>query len=316
MSSLAPTTRNKYNSHCITYSHFCRLVNLPTLPLSQDTLILFATYLCPNHSHKNISAHISAVKFMSDCEGYDPNLTPFTRLYRVIRGIKRTQGTQFKRPPRIPITPQVLTQLGHNLWNSSIIFQDKIMLWAAMLSAFHGFLRVSEYTASHVRKFDPLTTLCLSDVATDTTSVSLHIKASKTDPFRQGATIHIFQNNSHLCPFQALNCYLSYRPPGSGPLFKWHDGRFLTRQHLASVLARIKPTHIGSMSSHSFRIGAATTAAAAGFPRWLIQALGRWTSDCYRDYIRIPHQTLHNVSTSLVQYYPNPSSPFDPDNVP
>jgi len=34
-------------------------------------------------------------------------------------------------------------------------------------------------------------------------------------------------------------------------------------------------------SSHSFEIGAASTAAAAGIPDWKIQALGRWSSDCY-----------------------------------
>ena len=65
----------------------------------------------------------------------------------------------------------------------------------------------------------------------------------------------------------------------------------------------------------AFRIGAATTAAAAGFPRWLIQALGRWTSNCYREYIRIPPQTLQDVSTSLAKIYPNPQVPFDPDHV-
>ena len=316
MNSLAPSTRTKYRANFMTYIAFCKTINFIPLPISQNTLTLFATYLCPTHSYKNINAHIAAVKYFSEVHGYDPDMTPYSRLYRILRGIKRTQGARFKRPPRIPITPPLLTQLGHNLWNSSTHFQDKTMLWAAMLTAFHGFLRVSEYTASHVGSYDPQVTLCYTDVSiTSPTSIMLHIKASKTDPFRVGTNIHLHRNNSPLCPVRALLYYLNIHPVKSGPLFTWHDARYLTRSGLASVLNRIKPQHVLSMSSHSFRIGAATTAASAGYPRWLIQALGRWTSNCYRDYIRIPQNTLQNVSISLSTTNINSSPPFDPDHI-
>ena len=190
------------------------------------------------------------------------------------------------------------------------------MLWAAMLTAFHGFLRVSEYTASHIKKYNPLTSLCFEDITIlPHGAISVYIKASKTDPFRQGTVIHLYQNNSPLCPVLALKKFLPFHATRSGPLFTWKDGRYLTRSGLASILAKIKPQHISSMTSHSFRIGAATTAAAAGYPRWLIQALGRWSSNCYRDYIRIPHNTLQNVSISLAKNHHTPSLPFDPDHI-
>ena len=314
--SLAPSTRAKYNSHFKAYASFCELVKLPVMPISQQTLILFATFLCPSHSHKDICAHIAAVKFTAEALGYDPEPSKHKRLYRVIRGIKRTQGKKFNRPPRIPITPALLTALGHTLWNSSVNFNDKVMLWAAMLTAFHAFLRVSEYTSKKVREYDPETTLCFHDITVNSNlSISIHIKASKTDPFRQGTTLHLFRNNSPLCPVQALLDYLASRPPARGPLFLWQDGRYLTRSTFATVLKKIKPPHITSMSSHSFRIGAATTAAAAGFPKWLIQSLGRWSSDCFRKYIRIPLQTLHAVSQKLCIQTSVPPTPFDPDNI-
>lgn len=45
-------------------------------------------------------------------------------------------------------------------------------------------------------------------------------------------------------------------------------------------------------ASHSFRIGAATTAAAARIPVWMIKSLGHWTSNAYLSYIhRSPRLT-------------------------
>ena len=50
---------------------------------------------------------------------------------------------------------------------------------------------------------------------------------------------------------------------------------------------------LGPGSLHTFRVGAATLAAAAGLPYHLIQTLGRWTSQAYRRWIHTaPHPFL------------------------
>ena len=51
--------------------------------------------------------------------------------------------------------------------------------------------------------------------------------------------------------------------------------------------------------THNFRIEAATTAAKAGLPPWLIKVLGRWSSDCYKRYIRTPKCTILEVPRLL-----------------
>ena len=59
--------------------------------------------------------------------------------------------------------------------------------------------------------------------------------------------------------------------------------------HLAKVDA-------SAYSGHSFRIGAATAAAAAGVPAHFIKMLGRWESEAYQLYVRTPRESLASIS--------------------
>ena len=73
-----------------------------------------------------------------------------------------------------------------------------------------------------------------------------------------------------------------------GPLFPFQSRRLLTRSAVVNLLrdaTRQAGLTYNSLKGHSFRIGAASTAAAAGLPDWLIKVLGRWSSDCYQLYI-------------------------------
>ena len=51
--------------------------------------------------------------------------------------------------------------------------------------------------------------------------------------------------------------------------------------------------------SNSFWIGAATAAAEAGIPAWLIKTTGRWSSEAYLVYIRTPLATRLSVAERL-----------------
>ena len=134
---------------------------------------------------------------------------------------------------------------------------------------------------------------------------------SKTDPFRRGVSIFLGKTDSDLCPVAALLSYLAKRGLAPGPLFRFDEGHPLTRLALVSevraalTVAGIDPA---PYSGHSFRIGAATSAAAAGVEDAVIKTLGRWRSDAYlRWLVRAIHYNfaILPLTTSIVLPLPS-----------
>ena len=79
--------------------------------------------------------------------------------------------------------------------------------------------------------------------------------------------------NQSVCPVTALLGYLAKHPKRSGPLFIFQDGSTLSRERLVSSLCQVLSdvgVSTAQYSRHSFRIGAATTAAKLGVPDSLI----------------------------------------------
>ncbi len=298
--ALAPTTRRNYRSASSTYEHFCHHIGCQPYPPMEENLILYVTKLATHSSHSNIKMHLAAIRYFSiKVTSFSPIHT-FQRLYYLIKGIRRTQGSSRKRALRDPITPAILIRIRGALFASMRPYEDKVMFWAAILVAFYGFLRVSEYTSTHKTRYDADVTLLSSDISLSHNEVRVNIKASKTDPFREGVVLRIAKNGTVLCPVIALSEYLHYRPNGHGPLFVFSDGRFLSRYDVNKILKETTHEQV-SISSHSLRIGAASTAAAMGCPKWLIQCMGRWNSDCFKNYIRVPAGMIEKTSRALAR---------------
>ena len=87
------------------------------------------------------------------------------------------------------------------------------------------------------------------------------------------------------------------------PFFRLSDKSLLTKQRLITMLRSTLETagiEASRYSGHSFRIGEATSAAACGLADSPIQTLGRWSSDSFKHYIRLPPQDLATMSKSLI----------------
>ena len=151
-----------------------------------------------------------------------------------------------------------------------------------------------------------------SDVAADShtnpTIVSLHLRHSKTDIFGVGAWVHMGRVDGPICPVKALLGYLAVRGTAPGPLFRFADGTPLSRTRLVDSVRGALSSQgfdVHGFNGHSFRIGAATTAAARGLPDSLIQSLGRWRSSAFSTYIRTPISSLAAVSPQLLAPAPS-----------
>ena len=302
---LAPSTRRSYASAQAQFISFCtQLGKLHSsgspCPADEWTLCLFATFLAARIQHSSIKVYLSGIRALHIEQGFPDPLANCLRLQRVIRGIKRSQGSSSSS--RLPITDDLMFVIWRSL---DLRLPDHLMFWAACSLGYFGFLRASEFTVPSLASFSPSSHLGVQDIAVDSPStpscMRVKIKASKTDPFRKGAFIHIGLGRPPLCAVHSLLSYLAHRGNVPGPLFLFQNGQPLSRSLLTDWLRQILASANipGNFSSHSFRIGAATVAARNGVPDHLIQALGRWSSSAYQLYIRTPSESLAALSTKL-----------------
>lgn len=304
----APSTWRSYNSGIRHYITFCNQANRPAVPTSEPTLLLFVSYLASrNLSYPTIKVYLAGIRSLHVATGYDvtfhSQLTP--RLHQVLKGIRKEKASTLPSRIRRPITRDIMSKIKAALLKSPHSYHN-IMMWAACCLAFFGFLRSSEFTIPTQSGYDPDVHLSPNDVAVDNRAmprmIKVIIKQSKTDPFRQGVTLCLGKTDSQLCPVNALLPYLAVRGNQEGPLFIMADGRRLTRQLFSDSLDNILASlclDSGEYNTHSFRIGAATSASEAGIPDSTIMMLGRWQSNAYQRYIKTTPEKLAQLSQTL-----------------
>ena len=309
INGLAPSTHKVYHTGQQRYLSFCHQARLIAVPTTEATLLLFLAFLAKDGlAYTTIKVYLAAISNLHTTAGlhniYSQQLTPY--LEQVVQGIKKEQLRS--RPPRIrlPITTEIMSRI-HNILARSPNDHQSIMMWAACCTAFFGFLRCSEFTIASPNDFDPAAHLSINDIAVDNRNspslLRVTIKQSKTDPFRKGVQIFLGRTGKAICPVTAILPYLAIRGNTEGLLFITKTGRPLTRQHFSSALTTILQTaglQAEQYNTHSFRIGAATSAKQSGISDLHIKMLGRWQSSAYETYIKTPRSQLADFSKQLV----------------
>ena len=292
----------RFDKYCTTYSI------VDPFPVTELLLCSFAAHLADEGlAPQSIKTYLASVRNAQLSLGLpDPReKSSLPILKRVQAGISRLR--LLKGPPsrvRLPITIGILRAIKSHLETSS--YTDTAVFWAIASAAFFGFFRLGELVLQVGVEWDKQCHLSWGDVAVDSHSspsiVQIHLKQSKCDQFGRGANVILGITGSGICPVQAILAYIAKRDTRPGPFFLRSDSSPATKQwfvqRLRSILEAVGLPQ-SSYAGHSFRIGAATTAALAGLEDSLIQKMGRWNSSAFLVYVRTPQDQLAAVARQL-----------------
>ena len=289
---VAQSTQRTYQSEINAYSLFCSRFNIAPLPASVLTLQYFCVDKSQSVSYKTLKVYLAAIRLMHIENGFsDP--TTDESLHLVCRGIRRQQHNSERT--RMPITINVLRTLKYQLRTSQRSLLEQCLLWTAFTLSFYGFLRASECL-----------NLTWSDILLHTDHISITLCQRLTHSVEDNQSIYNYTTSTTTCPVQALRKYSDMVSITQPEQLVFSAGTIspLSRPQLTIILrqllsqAGLCPSHF---ASHSFRIGAATIAAAVGLAPALIKMLGRWNSNAYMAYIRCPQSVIATIPQQLSQ---------------
>ncbi|XP_055357393.1 uncharacterized protein LOC129602411, partial [Paramacrobiotus metropolitanus] len=282
---IAPSSRKTYRSGINKFSEFCQLFRLSPLNITEDVVVRYIAFLfnC-GISYSSVKVYLSALynSLKENGSSFDfsaPNIP------QCLTGFKRLRGTA--ADSRLPITIDNMRIIKLNIDRSAVLSSfEKQLYWCMYTLCFFGFLRIGEVVPSLGGH-----SLRLADISYQNSKLIINLRSSKSDQFRDGCRIYLSATDRSVCPVRAMRKYLALRRSlriSHTALFVTSDGSPVTRSAFARVL--ILATH-GIPNSHlytphSFRIGAASCAAANGAPFQDIKHAGRWRSDAYTTYIR------------------------------
>lgn len=271
--------------HSVFHQAFC------ALPISPPVLALFIAYLFDSHyAPSTVNTYISALGYSHKLMGFsDPS-----KIFYVSQMLKGYSKVGFRLDSRLPITVPILDQLvsaATSLQGS--LYQ--ISQFRAMCSlAFYAFLRIGEITLVPRHGSNPPLQLYQLTKLLNPTGALVGFKVMFQNfkhNYNQRPFSVVISRQHHSCPVELLCNYLAMRGTRPGPLFMTGDGlpisraTFSNQLSLAIQLCGLSPSRY---KGHSFRIGAASHAADQGFSDAQIRLLGRWKSNAFHKYIRLP----------------------------
>lgn len=229
-----------------------------------------------------------------------------TRVKILLRACGRQDALTPSRPPKSAVQLTHLLVLYHEWINGT---EEDLAALDCVIVAFWGMMRLAEVTYDHsAGKPLWINSILCEDVHQDTaasTSVTLTVRGTKTAKAGQAQSVLLNAQPNILCPVSAVKRRLARMVDSDDALFGFgvNPRTNLTRSSLVRKCTTIwiAHGHLG-LSGHSFRVGGASFRAALGVPHDQIKSLGRWTSDCYKLYLRPYSEEEFSNALALLHY--------------
>lgn len=272
-----------FNTFCVTY-------DIPNyLPFSMSNIALFVSYLyTQSFSPKTISTYLSAIGYLHKIAGHS-DLSQLFFIQKLVAGAYRL-GNTFDI--RLSITHQILIQILDSISQALTDKYDQKLYTAIFQFAFSTFARIGELVCSSSEKVTDV--IQLSDVFfVKENGVVARATVCFTKYKHNSAGLPKYITFSHgdcgKSAIEAILGYLCLRSNEQGPFFLTKSGAPVKRSCFDKTLQRclcICGLDSKRYKGHSFRIGAATSAAERGLSDAQIRTLGRWNSNALQKYIR------------------------------
>lgn len=292
--SISDATKRTYRNAMSIYTSFYESEHenansIRCLPISEQDMAKFILHLV-NKGYKSasIQTNVSALGYCHNILGL-PNPANKFLITKLLAGAKRLAPSQDKR---LPVTLHMLHNFIQIIKRLYPAVYERRMYTAMLLLAFHAFLRIGEYTTrggrqTHVIQRDKIKFSVTRNKVSKVAITMLHYKHSRGE-----VTLVIEANDKRqYCPVNALARYISLEGPCIGPIFINQDGSTVSTSQFSTVFrqvvidAKLDPK---KYKPHGLRIGAATRAHAMNLSDSQIREMGRWKSESFKRYIRIP----------------------------
>lgn len=306
-STYADSTKRSYSTHLKQYFHFCALIGKPPVPADQEMIAQYAAYLARTIKPTSVRQYLNIIRLLH-LEANLPN--PMKENWYVkstLTGIDRLLGEPAKR--RTPVHPSLLINIRNNLDMNDVCDS---MFWAAGLLMFFGLLRKSNLFPETVHQFDNKKQFVRSDfVCKPDGSIIVNVKYSKTNQFhKRPFELKLFPFHHILSPTAALHGAFRQSPlPSTAPAFvsSLEGGPMTGKDFNKKFKYVVKASGLdcSTFSSHSFRRGGACWALQCGIPGEVVQQLGDWQSDCYKQYLdQLPQQVHDHYRHIFIKHLP------------